>query len=434
MTKHWRIATYSFLAALVVSSVGAVPTHAAPICVSDQQGANDQPGQKDLTGFCSGAPTEIAQCSGDFSATWNWDDTGLSGGNTGDACGLFDTDDDGNANYAICVTISGTTAGQSGVSPRVYSCGNTRPDRCTSPIVPITSFASTCAVVNPATSPFSTNSNGKCNGASCGQKDTQARCCIELNDFASSGAAVLLDTCSYPSQQPNSDPSDCIVTKQCATDDDCRTNQTCRLDQCGTDGICRHPVDVDGPCNDGNACTTGDTCNPDGTCGAGDPTTCPAPDQCHNPGQCNMTSGQCEYTAKSGSCSDGDPCTINDTCTNGSCAGSPLVCTPLDQCHVAGVCSGGACSNPNANNNTPCSDGNSCTTGDSCQAGTCTGAPVVCTALDQCHTAGTCSGGVCSNPPKANTSPCHADGNACTVDTCQNGVCTTTGTANIPES
>src|SRR5437762_2110480 len=79
-----------------------------------------------------------------------------------------------------------------------------------------------------------------------------------------------------------------------------------------------------------------------------------------------------------------------------------VVCTALDQCHAAGTCdtSTGVCSNPNAANGTACSDGNACTQTDTCQNGTCTGSnPVVCTALDQCHVAGSCdtSTGVCSN-------------------------------------
>src|SRR5439155_11523384 len=83
-------------------------------------------------------------------------------------------------------------------------------------------------------------------------------------------------------------------------------------------------------------------------------------------------------------CNDGNACTQTDTCQNGTCTGSsPVVCTALDQCHVAGTCdtATGLCSNPNASNGTACSDGNACTQTDTCQNGTCTGSsPVVCTA------------------------------------------------------
>lgn len=74
--------------------ISAPKVAAAPICVTDTAGANDEPGQKDLTKLCvdyAGVPTTV-------STVWNWDDLGTSGANTLDACNLFDTDGDGNIN------------------------------------------------------------------------------------------------------------------------------------------------------------------------------------------------------------------------------------------------------------------------------------------------------------------------------------------------
>src|SRR5258706_268084 len=120
-----------------------------------------------------------------------------------------------------------------------------------------------------------------------------------------------------------------------------------------------------------------------------------------------------------------------DTCQSGTCACcNPVVSTALDQCHVAGVCNTGTgvCTNRNATNGTACSDGNACTQTDTCQSGTCTGSnPVVCTALDQCHVAGACNtgSGVCTNPHATNGTSC-SDRTACTqTDTGQSGSCTT---------
>ena len=133
------------------------------------------------------------------------------------------------------------------------------------------------------------------------------------------------------------------------------------------------------------------------------------------------------------SCSDGSLCTQTDTCQSGTCAsGSPVTCSPSDQCHVAGVCDGetGACSNPNAPNGTTCDDGNPVTTSDACTDGVCGGvdlcAAVTCTASDQCHDVGVCNSatGTCSDPPKADGTAC-TDADACTqTDTCQTGICT----------
>ncbi len=52
-----------------------------------------------------------------------------------------------------------------------------------------------------------------------------------------------------------------------------------------------------------------------------------------------------------------------------------VVCSPLDECHVAGVCdpATGLCSNPTAPDGTVCDDGSECTNPDQCQAGVCSG-------------------------------------------------------------
>ena len=86
----------------------------------------------------------------------------------------------------------------------------------------------------------------------------------------------------------------------------------------------------------------------------------------------NACGGQANGTG----CSDGNPCTQNDTCQGGFCAaGAPVVCGPLDACHVAGTCDPGTglCSNPAGNNGSACDDGNACTAGTTCSAGACTG-------------------------------------------------------------
>src|SRR5215813_10670272 len=95
-------------------------------------------------------------------------------------------------------------------------------------------------------------------------------------------------------------------------------------------------------------------------------------------------------------CSDGDACNGIEVCNlgTGTCQpGTPVVCTALDQCHVAGTCdpATGICSDPAAVDGTACDDTDACTQTDACLAGVCTGTnPVVCTALDQCHVAGVC--------------------------------------------
>src|SRR2546428_45129 len=164
------------------------------------------------------------------------------------------------------------------------------------------------------------------------------------------------------------------------------------------------PAAADGTsCNDGNACTQTDTCQ-SGTCTGSNPKVCTASDQCHEAGTCDTTTGDCSNPNKpnGSSCNDGNACTQTDTCQTGTCTGSnPKVCPASDQCPPAGTRdpTTGQCPNPAKPNGTSCNDGNACTRTDTCQAGTCTGGnPVVCTALDQCHVAGTCNTatGTCS--------------------------------------
>jgi hypothetical protein len=186
------IAIVALATGMLATSALAAPTFAF---VQDEQGANDEPGQKDLTSDA----TAIDPSNNDYYTAWKWDDTAWSGKNTGDACSLFDTDGDGFANYAVCVTI-GKPATEK--STRVYSCGDTRADRCTGAALEGTEGSTNfCTVSGPVSGPF--------DGA-----DTQATCNITLIEstlnLSGLDNGTFLNSCSYPSQEPNSDPSDCV--------------------------------------------------------------------------------------------------------------------------------------------------------------------------------------------------------------------------------
>ena len=188
------------LAATNAATVLAVvnPPDFTSVWDNDDQGANDEPGQKDLT-------AQAAAFNGsDFYSAWLWDDTSWSGKNTGDGCSLFDTDSptNGLVDYAVCVTVGGKNPVQ--LSMNTYSCGDSRPDRCTNPVLLLTDTAATyCVTMNNVTGMFDA-------------LDTEAACNITaISNFLSGdtlGSATLLNTCSYPSREPNSDPSDCVKT------------------------------------------------------------------------------------------------------------------------------------------------------------------------------------------------------------------------------
>jgi len=139
--------------------------------------------------------------------------------------------------------------------------------------------------------------------------------------------------------------------------------------------------------------------------------------------------GRCEYDFITGAdCDDGNACTINDTCTAGTCKGTAMACTTprapacLDATRLQtydnpGVCNGGRC--VYTQQTITCGAGgcanNACQT-DPCASVTCNTPPSVCY-----NAGGTCSAGSCSYPP--NTASCD-DGDACTDgDKCSGGVC-----------
>src|SRR5204863_228194 len=111
----------------------------------------------------------------------------------------------------------------------------------------------------------------------------------------------------------------------------CTTNDTCSGGSC-----------VGGPaldCNDGNTCTQTDTCQ-GGLCTGSDPVDCPTPDQCHDTNVCNPATGICSNPPLTGiPCDDTNPCTLDDTCQVGVCAGTPKVCDDGQYCNGQEACS-----------------------------------------------------------------------------------------------
>jgi hypothetical protein len=177
----------------------ATPALGAPFSAIDEEGANDEPGQKDLTRLASddsGLPTSL-------SVSWNWDITSQSGNNTADGCALFDSDNDGFANFALCEVWKGTppTGTPTHLETRLYNCNDSRVDRCAGPVQD-TSFSSSCTIAVTSDDPFP--------AGDAYPNDTKATCNIVLADVGAA-SAKLINVCSYPSQEPNSDPSDCVL-------------------------------------------------------------------------------------------------------------------------------------------------------------------------------------------------------------------------------
>jgi hypothetical protein len=131
----------------------------------------------------------------------------------------------------------------------------------------------------------------------------------------------------------------------------CDDGNICTFDTCLTSG-CTHAALTGGTCDDGDPSTVLDTCSA---------------------GVCQGTvsgSGGCTSDSE---CDDLDGCNGAERCISNSCVtGTPLFCPAPTQCTV-GVCQSGACGSTPVLNGLACNDGNSSTTNDACQAGICVG-------------------------------------------------------------
>jgi hypothetical protein len=199
-TSRWITTAAALLVMLSLfgGTVLAVTLADAPTftnTLNDQDGADDEPGQKDLNSHAS------ATDSDGFWVRFNWDVTGVTGKNTADGCSLFDTSTpaDGFVDAAICVTAG--TRNLTLQTVTLYTCSDGRIDRCTNPDVVENIGGTQCFVTNNVAADFFHP----------GELDAQATCLIDLAAINSSVTPVLVNTCSYPSQEPNSDPSDCVV-------------------------------------------------------------------------------------------------------------------------------------------------------------------------------------------------------------------------------
>ncbi|APR86315.1 BNR repeat domain protein [Minicystis rosea] len=212
----------------------------------------------------------------------------------------------------------------------------------------------------------------------------------------------------------------------CVTADDCPAAGIACMGPACVNGACTVAPAFDfSGCDDGNPCTENDYCA-QGTC-TGTPIVCEASDACHA-GTCDPLLGCTDKPANDGaSCDDGDPCTGNGACASGFCQKGVLVdCSFLDGLCTVGVCDAaqGCIAKPTADG-VPCDDNLFCTINDHCQGGTCVGGgPKACTSGNPCFV-GACNEalGTCTVVPGNDGAACD-DGNVCTASTtCLAGAC-----------
>ncbi len=236
----------------------------------------------------------------------------------------------------------------------------------------------------------------------------------------------------------------------------CDDGNPCTVDTCKEGVGCEH-LPAEGACDDGNACSVGESCKggvcKDGVakdCSDGKPctvdacviatgacTSTPLPgcgDPCNDASDCKggaqwcqppkCNDGVCGLAGGTAPCDDGDPCTKDDTCSGGLCAGKATACDDGNPCTVDACGAGGACSS------TPlvgaCSDGDACTTADVCVNGICKAGGVLGCDDDNPCTDDSCDPKSGCLHPDSKT-PC-SDGDPCTVgDACKDAACKPTG-------
>jgi hypothetical protein len=169
--------------------------------------------------------------------------------------------------------------------------------------------------------------------------------------------------------------------------------RTCTAGVCGSQP---NPSAVGTSCTDGNRCTVNDVCQSDGSC-AGTAVVCPDQDQCHT-GYCDPVDGLCKQQVKTdAACNDGNACTTGETCqVNGTCGGGTSASdgTTCPQ----GICQSGTCvacvgtyTVSGSNDASACSSAAVC----------CQDEPTFCEEIDACRTGPQC---------------CHPAGGSCTFD------------------
>jgi large repetitive protein len=209
----------ALVAALALLASAGTASAAIPssfFAVIDQQGVNDvNADQNDLSQM--GRDDSDAAL---YKLFWSWDSTSLwtGTGQTGDACALFDSDGDGNVNYAVCARIENpnanpTQAKLTSDSPFLFSCDDSKNDRCGQPtqLVATTITAGTIGSGGvDRTGNLITDTDPFAPAGSDSPNDVTLQ--VNIPKILLNGG-VLVNVCSYPSagNGGNNNPFDCIA-------------------------------------------------------------------------------------------------------------------------------------------------------------------------------------------------------------------------------
>jgi hypothetical protein len=192
---------------------------------------------------------------------------------------------------------------------------------------------------------------------------------------------------------------------------DCDDGNPCITDTCEPAVGCIHTFN-EAPCDDADLCTTGDHCHL-GECISAQPLVCDDGNLCTDDA-CSPATG-CTFTPNTAPCDDVNPCTTDDHCAGGWCAGGPADCDDGEPCTDDSCDPVTGCQH--LPNTLPCDDGDLCTTSDVCGGGSCGGIPLSCDDSEPCTTDACAAGVGCTHAPVQDETPCGAQ------KWCQQGLC-----------
>jgi hypothetical protein len=133
------------------------------------------------------------------------------------------------------------------------------------------------------------------------------------------GGCIAVGDAAATTVQWNGDGGACDDGNNCTAPDTC------------TGALCSGP----NPCDDADACTT-EVCDGQGACIGHVPVNCDDGNSCTDD-SCSPASG-CAHAHRTGPCTDGDVCTLGDTCIDGVCVtGTIPLPSPLHVCNTGGL-------------------------------------------------------------------------------------------------
>jgi hypothetical protein len=285
---------------------------------------------------------------------------------------------------------------------------------------------------------------GGCAGGSAGTGETL----LDAGDSAGDGA-VSEDAGATP------DASDALGdASACSSSGDCASPSNlgpCERMTCVA-GLCeRAPREHGSPCDDEDRCTLGTRCTEQG-CVGGTALSCVDANPCTRDLCDGLIGCKFEPQPEGAACDDGDPCSVEDRCEAGLCAGDPdpvcaceidedcaqfdaddlcagrLICeagacridaATVVACPPAGPCRAnlcepttGECAAVLLGDDATCDDSNPCTSGDRCAAGACVGSTGGCPCAVDTDCGGYVGAGYdfCQGPLRCIGGACAPDG------------------------